>query len=191
MSGLDWREELLHDFTDEFRENKKNLERLMTEKFSQVYFGNALEFCSVDAFSRLDDAVVAEFYLQFSGIVFNVTSADVTRSWVELLDVEDGEYKLGRYVVDVNTTRFQVVDTEILNDAENLVFAKYGVELPDWAWLVVMAGIVSTFIVALLGVVFGVQKYRLSRRVNKRVLNAKTLEALRNNNSFDMLEIGW
>ena len=191
LSGLDWREELLHDFTDEFRENKKNLERLMTEKFSQVYFGNALEFCSVDAFSRLDDAVVAEFYLQFSGIVFNVTSADVTRSWVELLDVEDGQYKLGRYVVDVNTTRFQVVDTEILNDAENLVFAKYGVELPDWAWLVVMAGIVSTFIVALLGVVFGVQKYRLSRRVNKRVLNAKTLEALRNNNSFDMLEIGW
>ena len=190
LSGLDWREELLHDFTDEFRENKKNLERLMTEKFSQVYFGNALEFCSVDAFSRLDDDVVAEFYLQFSGIVFNVTSADVTRSWVDLLDVEDGQYKLGRYVVDVNTTRFQVVDTEILNDAENLVFAKYGVELPDWAWLVVMAGIVSTFIVALLGVVFGVQKYRLSRRVNKRVLNAKTLEALRNNNSFDMLEIG-
>ena len=208
LSGLDWREELLHDFTEEFRENKRNLERLMTEKFSQVYFGNALEFCSVDAFSRLGDTVVAEFYLQFSGIVFNVTSADVNSSWVDLLDVEDGQVKLGKFVIDVNNSHFQVVDTEILNEADNLVFAKYGVELPDWAWLVcrtqslrrinliflhlqvVMAGIVSTFIVALLGVVFGVQKYRMGKKVKKRVLNAKTLEALRNNNSFDMIELG-
>jgi len=189
LSGLDWREELLHDFTEEFRENKRNLERLMTEKFSQVYFGNALEFCSVDAFSRLGDTVVAEFYLQFSGIVFNVTSADVNSSWVDLLDVEDGQVKLGKFVIDVNNSHFQVVDTEILNEADNLVFAKYGVELPDWAWLVVMAGIVSTFIVALLGVVFGVQKYRMGKKVKKRVLNAKTLEALRNNNSFDMIEL--
>lgn len=136
LSGLQWREELLHDFTEEFRENKRDLERLMTEKFSQVYFGNSLEFFSVDAFSRLGEAVVAEFYLQFSGIVFNVTSADVTSSWVDLLDVEDGQYKLGKFVIDVNTSHFQVVDTEVINDADNLVFAKYGVELPDWAWLV-------------------------------------------------------
>lgn len=53
-----------------------------------------------------------------------------------------------------------------------------------------MAGIVSTFIMALLGVAFGVQKYRLGRKVKKRVLNAKTLEALKNNNSFDMIELG-
>ena len=139
LSGLDWREELLHDFTEEFRENKRNLEMLMTEKFSQVYFGNALDFCSVDAFSRLGDTVVAEFYLQFSGIVFNVTSADVNSSWVDLLDVENGQVKLGKFVIDVNNSHFQVVDTEILNEADNLVFAKYGVELPDWAWLVCRA----------------------------------------------------
>lgn len=189
LAGLTWQEELLHDFTVEFQENKRSLERLMTENFQQVYFGSAFEFCSVDAFSRLGDAVIAEFYLQFSGIVFNVTSADLTRSWIDLLDVEDGNHKLGDYVIDVDASYFRVVDTEVLNDADNLVFAKYGVELPDWAWLVVMAGTVCTFIMALLGILFGLQKMKLKRKIKMRVLNAKTLEALKNNNSFDMMDL--
>ena len=190
LAGLAWQEELLHDFTAEFQENKRTLERLMTENLRQVYFGSALEFCSVDAFSRYGEAVIAEFYVQFSGIVFNVTSADITRAWTELLEVEDGKHKLGSYVLDVEASYFRVVDTEILNDADNLVFAKYGVELPDWAWLVVMAGIVCTFIMALLGILFGLQKMRLKRKIQLRVLNAKTLEALKNNNSFDMMDLG-
>ena len=190
LAGLTWQEELLHDFTVEFQENKRSLERLMTEIFQQVYFGSAFEFCSVDAFSKLGDAVVAEFYLQFSGIVFNVTSADLTRSWIDLLDVEDGNHKLGGYVIDVDASYFRVVDTEVLNDADNLVFAKYGVELPDWAWLVVMAGTVCTFIMALLGIAFGLQKMKLKRKIQMKVLNAKTLEALKNNNSFDMMDLG-
>lgn len=189
LAGLTWQEELLHDFTDEFQENKRSLERLMSENFQQVYFGSAFEFCSVDAFSRLGEAVVAEFYLQFSGIVFNVSSADLTRAWVEHLDLEDGNHKLGSYVIDVEASYFKVVDTEVLNDADNLVFAKYGVELPDWAWLVVMAGVVCTFIMALLGILFGIQKMRLKRKIKMRVLNAKTLEALKNNNSFDMMDL--
>ena len=190
LAGLPWQEELLHDFTEEFQENKRSLERLLTENFQQVYFGSAFEFCSVEAFSRQGDATIAEFYLQFSGIVFNVSSADITRSWIELLDVEDGKHKLGSYVIDVEASYFKVVDTEVLNDADNLVFAKYGLELPDWAWLVVMAGMVCTFIMALLGILFGLQKMRLKRKIKMRVLNAKTLEALKNNNSFDMIDLG-
>ena len=190
LAGLTWQEELLHDFTQEFQENKRSLEKLMTENLQQVYFGSALDFCSVDAFSRQGETVIAEFYLQFSGIVFNVTSADITSSWIELLDMEDGKHKLGGYVLDVEASYFKVVDTEILNDADNLVFAKYGVELPDWAWLVLMAGIVCTFIMALVGILFGAQKMRLRRKIQTRVLNAKTLEALKNNNSFNMIDLG-
>jgi len=183
LAGLTWREELLHDFTDQFRESKRELEGLMTQVFSQVYFGRALDFCSVDAFSRLGDAVIAEFYLQFSGIVFEVSSADLKTSWVELLDVEDGNYKLGKYVIDVDGSHFKVVNTEILNHAENLVFSKYGVELPDWAWLVTIAGFGSIFIVTLLGVVLGIKRFRLDNRVHMRLLHNKTLEVLKNNSS--------
>merc|ERR550532_3163433 len=49
---------------------------------------------------------------------------------------------------------------------------------------------VCTFIMALLGILFGLQKMRLKRKIKMRVLNAKTLEALKNNNSFDMIDLG-
>ena len=38
--------------------------------------------------------------------------------------------------------------------------------------------------------VFGLQRYRLSKRVNKRVMSVKALEALRGSNVFDMIEMG-
>ena len=62
------------------------------------------------------------------------------QSFVEYLKNVDGHRMMGDYEVNTDACYFLVVDTEIINEADNLVFTKYGVELPDWAWLVIIGG---------------------------------------------------
>ena len=132
-----------------------------------------------------------EVNLQFSGLVFNLTSTSILDSFTEELEVDGDEvHWMGEYVVNLRSSYFLVVDTELLNNAENLVFGIYGVEFPDWALLVLIAGIMLVFIIAMVGVITSVKRYNQSVEVKRRVLNVKTLKALRGGEHFDVVECG-
>lgn len=126
------------------------------------------------------------FYIQFSGIVFNVTTTDVKESLEELLVVKDDMLMMGKFEIDLNSTYFLVVDTSI--PIETITFDEYKAQVPDWAWLVIVGGIVSTLIIGFFGVIMGVQRFRHSQIVNKKVLNPKTLQAFRGRH-FDTVQV--
>jgi len=191
-SGLDWTEELRYQSTDTFRRHKKQVDQECSSVFRQVYFGSAFEFCSVEAFSQPSSGpgVVVDVNLQFSGIIFNVTSKDMHQSFVEYLKNVDGHSMMGDYEVNTNACYFLVVDTEIINEADNLVFTKYGVELPDWAWLVIIGGVISVLLIGCLWISISVSRTRHNAAVMRRVIHAKSLGDLRRRSSrvFDKVE---
>eukprot|EP00092_Neocalanus_flemingeri_P020289 GFUD01021978.1.p1 GENE.GFUD01021978.1~~GFUD01021978.1.p1 ORF type:complete len:818 (-),score=185.29 GFUD01021978.1:228-2534(-) len=186
-SGLDWSEELLNTFTDVYKDVSDEVVREMSKVFEHVYYGSAFEFASIDAYSKEEENVLVDFYLQFSGIVFKITTKDVKESFEELLELHDNKLMMGKYEIDLNSTYFLVVDSSI--PIEIITYERYGVILPDWAWLVVVGGIFSTLIIGVLGVLMGVQKYRDNQIVRTRVLNPKTLKAFRGQQHFDTVEL--
>ena len=133
---------------------------------------------------------MAQLNLQFSGIHFNVTSQDIYTVFSNHLQVKDDHLMMGDFGVAVNASYFVVVDTDLNIGTMNLLSLQYGVELPDWAWLVVMAAIVSLLIIGLLGLTVAIQRHKQNTEVKRRVLNAKTLDALRSQKTFDMVELG-
>ena len=189
-SGLEWDSKLLHEITDQFKMNKRKLEKVCSSIFKQAYFGSAFEFCSLEAFSKSPEGVMAQLNLQFSGIHFNVTSQDIYTVFSNHLQVKDDHLMMGDFGVAVNASYFVVVDTDLNIGTMNLLSLQYGVELPDWAWLVVMAAIVSLLIIGLLGLTVAIQRHKQNTEVKRRVLNAKTLDALRSQKTFDMVELG-
>jgi len=189
-SGLDWSEELRFQTTDTFKRQKEQLDQDCSNVFQQVYFGSAFEFCSVEAFSQSASGVVVDVNLQFSGIIFNVTSKDVHQSFVENLKIVDDRSMMGVYGVDVDACFFLVVDTEILNEADNLVFTKYGVELPDWAWLVMIGSVISILLIGCLWISIAVSRSRHNAAVMRRIINAKSLGDLHRRSSRVFDKVG-
>eukprot|EP00092_Neocalanus_flemingeri_P041705 GFUD01045424.1.p1 GENE.GFUD01045424.1~~GFUD01045424.1.p1 ORF type:complete len:925 (-),score=213.08 GFUD01045424.1:155-2629(-) len=186
-SGLDWSEELLNTFTDVYKDVSDEVVREMSKVFEHVYYGSAFEFASIDAYSKEEENVLVDFYLQFSGIVFKITTKDVKESFEELLEVHDNKLMMGKYEIDLNSSYFLVVDSSV--PMETITYERYGVILPDWAWLVVVGGIFSTLIIGVLGVLMGIQKYRDNQIVRTRVLNPKTLKAFKGQQHFDTVEV--
>ena len=184
-AGLDWSDELLHTFTDKFRRSVDSLQKALDNAFSQVYFGDAFEFSTVEAFSENDGSVNADFFLQFSGIAFNVTTEDVKESFMQQLRKEDGKSFLSKFELDLEESYFIVVDTDQGGRVESLVLGKHGVELPDWAWLVVMGGIVTLLIISVIGVSFTIQRVRQGYNMKKRFVSVQALDALRGERSLD------
>jgi len=186
-SGLEWSEELSYPSTEEYKDATKNIVREMTTVFDQVYFGSAFEFASVEAFSTRDEMVLVDIYVQFSDIVFNITTKDVKESFEELLTVNGSKQMMGMFEIDMVWTYFMVVDTTI--PLASMTTELQGVYLPDWALLVAVVGVISTFIVAFLGVVMGFNKYRHNQVLKTRVLNPKTLQQFRGQRHFDKVEV--
>eukprot|EP00092_Neocalanus_flemingeri_P023135 GFUD01025084.1.p1 GENE.GFUD01025084.1~~GFUD01025084.1.p1 ORF type:complete len:637 (-),score=140.69 GFUD01025084.1:79-1989(-) len=186
-SGLDWSEELLHTFTDVYKEVSEEIMREISKVFEHVYYGSAFEFASIEAYSREEESVLVDFYLQFSGIVFKINTKDVKESFKELLEVNDNKLMMGRYEIDLNSTYFLVVDSS--TPIETISSERSEAILPDWAWLVVVGGIFSTLIIGSFGVLMGVQKYKDSQIVRTRVLNPKTLKAFRGQKHFNTVEV--
>ena len=190
-SGIPWSDNLNHPYTQEYKNLKEEFDKRCSLIFNRMYFGSSFEFCSVEAFTKRGDEMSVEVNLQFSGLVFNLTSTSILDSFTEELEVDGDEvHWMGEYVVNLRSSYFLVVDTELLNNAENLVFGIYGVEFPDWALLVLIAGIMLVFIIAMVGVITSVKRYNQSVEVKRRVLNVKTLKALRGGEHFDVVECG-
>ena len=184
-AGLDWSDELLHTFTEKFRRSVDSLQGALDIAFRQVYFGDAFEFSTVEAFSENDGRVHADFFLQFSGISFNVTTEDVKESFMQQLREEDGKSYLSTFEIELDESYFLVVDTDQGGRVESLVLGKHGVELPDWAWLVVMGGIVTLLIISVIGVSFTIQRVRQGYNMKKRFVSVQALNALRGERSLD------
>ena len=185
--GLEWSDDLLYSFTDEYKDITKKLVREMTNIFDQVYFGSAFEFATVEAYSRRDKLVLVDVYVQFSDIIFNITTKDVKESFEERLKAEEGKKMMGMFEIDMVWTYFMVVDTTI--PLASMTSDIQGVLLPDWALLVAVVGVISTFIVAFLGVIIGLSRYRHNQVLKKRVLNPKTLQQFKGQKHFDEVHV--
>ena len=188
--GLHWNTKLLHEVTEDFKQNKKKFERQCSKIFSHVYFGSAFEFCSLQSFAKTPHGVRALFSLQFNGLIFNITSKDIYKAFRDYMEYNHDDNMMGDYRVDIDSTYFLVVDSDLGDGTFVPKFAKYGVELPDWAWLVVIAGIVCILIVAVLGIAIGVQRHKQNIAVKKTLLKSKALKSVRSPDAFDMVQLG-
>jgi len=188
-AGLEWSEELLHSFTEMYKDATSEIVGEMSKVFENAFYGRAFEFISVEAYSEHEENVLVDFYAQFSGQVFNnKTTTDLKNTLEENLIVENDKLKMGKFVIDLNATSFVVVDTTIPLEMIGLEIADE--ILPDWAWLVVVGGMISTFIIAFFGVIMGVQKYKHNQVVKTKVLNPKTLDAFRGQMHFATVSVG-
>jgi len=189
-SGLDWSEELLYAYSDVYEEVTEQVVNEITKVFEKVYFGNAFEFASVEAFSREGETVLIDFYIQFGGIVFNVDTKDIKDSFGEVLEVDDSnKFMFGKFEIDLNSTYFIVVDTSSPLERIGAGQNQDASLLPEWAWLVVVVGVVSTFIIAFFGAIMGVQRYKHNQVLKTKVLNPKTLKQFRGQKHFDEVDV--
>jgi len=188
-SGLDWSEELLQTYSDKYEEVTGEVVKEIAKIFENVYFGSTFEFASVEAYSRRDGKVLVDFYLQFGGIIFNVNTKDIKESFAEKLEVGDSNnLKMGKFDIDLSATYFLVVDTS--SPLKVLEFETVdGTLLPDWAWLVVFVGVVSTFIITFFAVIMGVNKIRHDKVLKSKVLNPKTLQQFRGQKHFAEVDV--
>ena len=126
--------------------------------------------------------------MQFSGSIINNIATDGLKSSFENnLEEENDKLKFGRFLIDIDASNFHVADTSVpvdmfISEAPDTV-------LPDWAWLVIVGGLISTFIIVFFGVVMGVQKYRQNQVVKRRVLNPRTLNAFKGQMHFDTVAV--
>lgn len=187
--GLRWNTKLLHEVTEDFKLNKDKFERQCSKIFTHVYFGTAFEFCSLQSFAKTPNGVRVLFSLQFNGLIFNITSKDIYKAFRDYMEYNHDDNMMGDYRVDIDSTYFLVVDSDLTDGTSGPKFAKYGVELPDWAWLVVIAGIVCILIVSVLGVTIGIQRHKQNIAVKKTLLKSKALKSVRSPDAFDMVQL--
>ena len=188
--GLRWSTKLLHEVTEDFKQNKKKFEQQCSKIFKHVYFGSAFEFCSLQSFAKALDGVKVLFSLQFNGLIFNITSKDIYKAFRDYMEFNHDDNMMGDYRVEIDSAYFLVVDSDLSDGTLGPKFAKYGVELPDWAWLVVIASIVCILIVAVLGITIGVQRHKQDIAVQRKLLNSKALKSVRSPDAFDMVQLG-
>jgi len=187
--GLLWSTKLLHEVTEDFKQNKKKFEQQCSKIFKHVYFGSAFEFCSLQSFAKALDGVKVLFSLQFNGLIFNITSKDIYKAFRDYMEFNHDDNMMGDYRVEIDSAYFLVVDSDLSDGTLGPKFAKYGVELPDWAWLVVIASIVCILIVAVLGITIGVQRHKQDIAVQRKLLNSKALKSVRSPDAFDMVQL--
>ena len=188
--GLRWSTKLLHEVTEDFKQNKKKFEQQCSKIFKHVYFGSAFEFCSLQSFAKALDGVKVLFSLQFNGLIFNITSKDIYKAFRDYMEFNHDDNMMGDYRVEIDSAYFLVVDSDLSDGTLGPKFSKYGVELPDWAWLVVIASIVCILIVAVLGITIGVQRHKQDIAVQRKLLNSKALKSVRSPDAFDMVQLG-
>ena len=180
-SGMKWTENFKHVFTEDFKNSKDEVEKCCYDVFNKNNFDATITSCSVVEFTKLGDEVLAEIKLQFDGLSNSISSEDVMKMFAEQTKMKNGSYMMGHYDVNVHSSYFLIAENEIKDDSR---------ELPDWAWLVVMGSIVSVCIIAMFGVTISIHRYKHNSETKKRVLNAKTLNVLRGQKAFEMMERG-
>lgn len=190
IEGLEWNTKLLHEVTENFKLNKNKFERQCSKIFKHVYFGAAFEFCSLQSFAKTSNGVKVLFSLQFNGLIFKITSKDIYKAFRDYMEYNHESNMMGDYKVDAESAFFLVVDSDLSDGTFGQKFAKYGVELPDWAWLVVIAGIVCILIVAVLGISIGLQRHKQNIAVKRTLINSKALKSVRSPDAFDMVQLG-
>jgi len=183
-SGLFWTQELLHGFTEVYKDVTEVVVTTLSEIFEKVY-GNAFEFVTVEAYSQEDENIVVHFYVQFNGHTINNISTAALKATLEEELCKDGDdYKIEEFVIDMDDSYFQVVDTSSPTEISRLGERPGVYILPDWAWVALLGGTVSLIIIAMFGGVACVQVYRRNQVLKRRVLNPKTLETFRGENHF-------
>jgi len=186
-SGLLWREELLHSFTKYYKKVTAEIVSDVSKVFRDT-FGNSFEFASVEKYSAVGEIILVHFYVQFDGsTISNVTTTALKDTFEEnVRKVGADEFKLGEFLIDMSATQFRVVDTsqplELVTPGDD--------SLPDWAWLALLGGTLSTIIIAIIGTVACVQIYRRDSVVKRRVINQKLAETLHGGKKFGRGGVG-
>jgi len=188
-SGLEWSEELLYSFTTEYKEATKQIVKELSSIFDHVYFGSSFEFVSVEAYSRRGEMVLVDVYVQFSDIVFQVTTKDVKESFVERLVTHDNIAMMGKYEIDTTWTYFSVIDTSVPEASMTVTRDEIGIYLPEWSLLAIVFGVISFFTIGFLGVIVCVNRQRNNQLLKNHVLNPRTLQIFKSKRHFDTVEV--
>jgi len=186
-SGLNWSHQLLNPQSALYREVTDDVEKEIGRIFKDADFGRT-EFAVVESYSKMGPEIIVDIYLQFDGLS-SIDIKDIKSTFSNYLyDNNSQKSKLGKFGININSTYFFIVNTS--KPLVELKYEEFDVNLlPDWAWLVVLVGIVSTFIIAFLGVTMGVRKYRADKRVKKSVLDPRTLKQFRRKTHFDEADV--
>ena len=188
-SGLDWSEELLYSSTNEYKEAINQIVKELSSIFDHVYFGSSFEFASVEAYSRRDEMVLVDVYIQFSDIVFQVSTKDVKESFVERLVEENDRVMMGKYEIDATWTYFSVIDTSVPEASLTVTRDEMGIFLPEWSLLAIVVGVISFFTTGFIGVIACVNRQRNNQLLKKHVLNPRTLQIFKSKRHFDTVEV--
>jgi len=121
--------------------------------------------------------------------------------FISIKDIEEEKLKLwSTKEIDFNSTHYKVEDLYVnsthtivkvtvmtrVGYVEKVVVPTY---LPDWAWLMVIVGGISSLIFVSIGVIMGVQNYRRDQVLQSKVLNPKTLQQFRGQKHFAEVEV--
>jgi len=121
--------------------------------------------------------------------------------FISIKDIEEEKLKLwSTKEIDINSTHYKVEDLYVNSThtiVEVTIMTRVGyVEkvvvptfLPDWAWLMVIVGGISSLIFVSIGVIMGVQNYRRDQVLQSKVLNPKTLQQFRGQKHFAEVEV--
>jgi len=170
-SGLLWTEELLHSFTTYYKEVTAEIVVNISEVF-QNFYGTAFEFASVESYNKVKSMIYVQFYVQFNGhSISDVTTANLRETFEDSIRNGD-EFQIGRFLIDMNQTEFHVVDT-----SQDSLIGGY-TAFPDWAWIALIGGLLSSIIIAIVASVACVQGYRRNQVLKRSVLSRRVLEAL-------------
>ena len=180
-SGLQWTEELLHSFTKTYKKVTGEIVGGISKVFRDVY-GSTFEFASVEGYSEVAEIIYVHFIVQFNGhTISNVTTTTLKEAFQEnTRNVGGNEFKMREFLIDMSASDFRVVDTS--QPSELLVPADD--KLPDWAWLALLGGTISTIIIAIIGTVACIQMYRRDSVVKRRVANQRLVEAFHGGKHF-------
>merc|ERR1719233_2699766 len=183
-SGLQWIDELAFSFTEGYKKETKHIVREVSRIFDHVYFGNSFEFAAVEAYSRRDGMVLVDIYVQFSDIIFQITTKDVKEAFVDRLVQDDNKNMMGVYEMDITWTYFSVIDTTVPEASITGTNDAMGIFLPEWSLLAIVVGAISLFVIGFLGVIVCVNRHRNNQLLKKHVLNPRTLELFKSKRHF-------
>ena len=154
---MEWTEELGYHDTQPFSLASTKLVLLFENALASTKFGSELGSMRIEAFTEKSPGVLVDFYLEFRGLLFNISTLDLREGVLLGLKEKAGRYYLGDLELNRDRVDFYVVSTyvpEVDTRVEVL-----DVFLPDWAWVVIFGGALSVCIIALLGCTVGCNRY--------------------------------
>ena len=117
LSSVEWSEALRHTSTTQYKQLEGEVVAALTTTFTQAYFGRALDYVQVEAFDhrQVDAGVLVDIFLKFSGLSYNLSTANLKEALEEGLEEGGGLLEgSGTFLkVDPSRSYFLVTETQL------------------------------------------------------------------------------